>query len=223
MKKKYTYIEKFQQIINKYSPIINFTGYLLALATLIITAHSAISSRKALDLAILEYQESLLPTWKWTINDSTNTLTISSPDLQIEVEDVCAYFPTKIVGPNYELNSYPEDISLHTIMLKSCVERYLERLFNDIQIGEEEILCSSIGIPIYMQITYIHKGQRKVVKEIYSLRCDIVYDIEQPIQTRFSKLYLENYLQHDINGQEEIDKLFENLIKEYKKRIKKNK
>lgn len=64
MKKKYTYIEKFQQIINKYSPIINFTGYLLALATLIITAHSAISSRKALDLAILEYQESLLPTWK---------------------------------------------------------------------------------------------------------------------------------------------------------------
>lgn len=204
----------------QYSSVFNIFGYIIALATLIITAHSAISSKKSLDLAILQYQESLLPTWNWTINDSLNILTPSSIDSQIEIEDIYAFFPTQIVGEDFELDMHPTDNSLHITMLKGMAERHLEKIFKNKTIDKNEIICSSLGIPTYMRIIYIHKGQRKIVNEIFILRCDIVYDIERPIQIMFSKLYLERYLRYNEKGDKIINELYDDILKDYKAKIK---
>lgn len=204
----------------KYSSVFNIIGYIIALATLIITAHSAISSKKSLDLAILQYQESILPTWNWTINDSLNIITPSSTDSQIEIEDICAFFPTQIVGEDFELDMFPSDNSLHITRLKGMTERHLKKIFKNKTIDKTEIICSSLGIPTYMKITYIHKGQRKIVNEIFLLRCDFVYDIEQPIQIMFSKLYLERYLRYNEKGNKIIEDLYDDILKDYKAKIK---
>lgn len=218
MQKNYEFIYRLLKLTKKYSPIFNLLGYIIALITLMITAYSAISAKKSLNLAILQYQESLLPTWSWTINDSANLLTIHSLDSQIEIEEVCAFFPTQIVGKGYEWNMAPFDNSLHVVVLKGNLESYFNEFFKNVTIREDEILYSTIAIPTFMQISYIHKGQRKIVNEIFSLRCEFVYDIERPIQIMFSKMYLEGYLQSIEEGQEEIDKLFDIRIKTFRKK-----
>ena len=212
-------MDQFLKMAKKYSPILNAFGYIIALVTLIITAHSAISSKQSLNLAILQYQESLLPTWSWIINDSANILTIQATDTQVEVEEVRAFFPTQIVGEDREWNIYPPDHSLHIVMLKGNVERYFEGMYKYVEVKDDEIICSTIVIPTFMQIVYIHKGQRKMVNEIFSLRCESVYDIERPIQIMFSKMYLEGYLQNEEQGQKSIDKLFDDSIKEFKVKL----
>lgn len=209
-------MERFLKIVKKYSPILNTFGYIIALVTLIITAYSAISSKQSLNLAILQYQESLLPTWSWTINDSANILSIHSTDTQIEVEEVCAFFPTQIIGEEREWLSLPGDNSLHLIALKGYIEKSFEQIYKELKISENDIIVSSTAIPVYMQISYIHKGQLKNVKQIFLLRCDIVYDIERPIQIIFSKLYLERFLRYNENGQELINKSYDNLLNEHK-------
>lgn len=214
--KKHTFLDKCLEFVKKYSPVINIAGYLIAIATLIITAHSAISSRKSLNLAIRQYQESLLPTWNWAINDSINVLSIHPTDSQIEIEDICAYFPTEIVGKDCKWDMWPEGNSLHVVVLKWELERYLEQFYKKILITEEDIICSTIAVPTYMQISYIHKGQRKIVNVIYLLRCEVVYSIEHHTQIMFSKLYIERYLKYGENGQELMNKLHDSFMKEYK-------
>lgn len=55
-----------------------------------------------------------------------------------------------------------------------------------------------------------------MIKQLFLLRCDLLYDVERPIQIMFSKLYFERFLKFDDNGQEATDKSYENIIKEYK-------
>ena len=216
MPKKCSFIDGFLKWFKKYSSVFNFFGYVIAIATLIISAHSAISSKKSLDLAISQYQESLLPTWSWTINDSASILTIHSTDPLVEVEEVCACFPTQITGEEREWLSLPNDNSLHLVAFKGYLELFFEQLYNKLKINEDDIICSSIAIPTYMQISYIQKGQRRIIKQLFLLRCDLLYDVERPIQIMFSKLYFERFLKFDDNGQEATDKSYENLIKKYK-------
>jgi hypothetical protein len=165
-------LKKLNNLFKKYSPLIQFTGLIIALVMI----YSLKLETEALELSQKEYFNSLKPTWTHRLNYSKNntgltSITFSSVNESIQIQNLEIFFPNDFPFKEGLIKTY--DNQWKCLTLSKKLEQLVKGSYDLSHTKYYTSLRSEDCYPIAIKFNYVQYGEAKTNIGVYNINFTI--------------------------------------------------
>ncbi len=198
-------LDKINLILSNYKSIIETFGILTGLLLLFLTYKTVLISQSSLKFNQQKYYRELMPTWKFSINDLNNTITLMPNTSDVKLERADVFYPDEFFINNYKYEINPPQYSWNIESLKLFL-----KIDNDDTIHYDANYYSEGTrgkFPICINVSYTQLGEKRTATGLFIINYGLIETSAHNFKPSIIDILLVRYLNANENMQDILNTL----------------